>query len=179
MFDDLPPDLERLHTLRVWHTLWLSRVNAKIAALEQRQAEQERGRRSRPEPPEWLVELGISTGRPPVQVHAGDCHMAGKRRRAVERDEARRLLTTGVRACVHCRPDSRLHILDLCGHPPAATAARTGHTRPTRPIEHPYHQWLCCLYGNMHLLPGRGPPDGQHSPAPRHGAGPVGADLRR
>src|SRR3954453_1299405 len=31
MFDDLPPDLARLLTLRVWHTLWLQRIDAKIA----------------------------------------------------------------------------------------------------------------------------------------------------
>ncbi|WP_371667354.1 DUF6233 domain-containing protein [Streptomyces sp. NBC_00289] len=117
MFDDLPPDLDRLHTLRIWHTLWLSRINAKIATLEQRQAETEHGRESRPAKPEWIVELGISTGRPPVQVHAGDCHMAGTRRRPVGRDEARRLLATGVGACIHCQPDTQLHILDLCGRP--------------------------------------------------------------
>lgn len=33
VFDDLPPDLDRLHTLRVWHTMWLQRIDAKIAAL--------------------------------------------------------------------------------------------------------------------------------------------------
>ncbi|MGW1784559.1 DUF6233 domain-containing protein [Streptomyces sp. NPDC002143] len=27
------------------------------------------------------MEPDIGTGRPPAQVHAGDCHMAGKRRR--------------------------------------------------------------------------------------------------
>ncbi|MFF1443381.1 hypothetical protein [Streptomyces sp. NPDC058295] len=39
MFDDLPEDLPRLETLRVWHTLWLGRIDAKIAAVQQRQAE--------------------------------------------------------------------------------------------------------------------------------------------
>ncbi|MET8957192.1 DUF6233 domain-containing protein [Streptomyces sp. NPDC004533] len=133
MFDDLPPDLERLRTLRVWHALWMERIDRKIAALERRQAEQERGRRERPRPPDWLVELGIGTGQPPVQVHAGDCRMAGKRRRAVSRDEARRLLATGLRACSHCQPDARLNILDL----PAPAAARRGgdaaQHRPVRP----------------------------------------------
>ncbi|MCX4625124.1 hypothetical protein [Streptomyces albogriseolus] len=50
MFDDLPPDLDRLHTLRVWHTMWLQRIDAKIAALARRQTEEERGRRNRPAP---------------------------------------------------------------------------------------------------------------------------------
>ncbi|MER5753721.1 DUF6233 domain-containing protein [Streptomyces sp. NPDC002088] len=91
--------------MRVWHTLWLQRIDAKIAALQRRQAEEEHGRRNRPALPEWTVELGIGTGRPPVQVHAGDCYMAGQRRRPVDREEARRLLATGLRACSHCQPD--------------------------------------------------------------------------
>ncbi|MDR6976023.1 hypothetical protein J2X68_002711 [Streptomyces sp. 3330] len=120
MFDDLPEDLPRLETLRVWHTLWLARIDAKIAAVQQRQAEVERGLRRRPERPEWTVELGIGAGRPPVQVHSGDCHMTGERRRPVGRDEARRLLADGLRPCAHCRPDTQLDIIDLpCGAFPA------------------------------------------------------------
>ncbi|NNN34422.1 hypothetical protein HLK59_29495 [Streptomyces sp. S3(2020)] len=113
MFDDLPEDPARLETLRIWHAFWLQRIDAKIAAVQQRQREQEHGRRNRPTPPEWIVELGIGDGRPPVQIHVGDCHMAGKRRRAVGRGEARRLLAAGLPGCGHCRPDVRLHILDL------------------------------------------------------------------
>ncbi|MET9913403.1 DUF6233 domain-containing protein [Streptomyces sp. NPDC006476] len=124
VFDDLPPDLDRLQVLRTWHLLWIRRIDAKIEALLQRQAEAERGRRERPPPPEWIVELGIGTGRPPVQVHAGDCHMAGKRRRAISRDEARRLLATGLRACTHCAPDAQLRILDLPRQTPAPGGLR-------------------------------------------------------
>ncbi|MEU0414527.1 DUF6233 domain-containing protein [Streptomyces griseorubiginosus] len=69
----------------------------------------------RPPAPEWVVEVGIGTGRPPVQVHAGTCHMIGSRRRPVSRDEARRLLAEGLRACTHCQPDTQLHIIDLAG----------------------------------------------------------------
>ncbi|MFM9633185.1 DUF6233 domain-containing protein [Streptomyces galilaeus] len=105
--------------------MWLVRIDAKIAALQQRQAESERGRRDRPPPPEWVVELGIGTGRPPLQVHAGDCYMAGKRRRAVGRDEARRLLADGLRACTHCRPDAQLDIIDLSdGSTPRRSSCR-------------------------------------------------------
>ncbi|EST17919.1 DUF6233 domain-containing protein [Streptomyces roseochromogenus] len=110
MFDDLPPDLERLHTLRVWHAMWLARIDGKIEQLLQRQAEQEQGRRAKPQPPEWIVELGIGVGRPPVQVHQGSCYMAGKRRRPVGREEARHLLTGGTSPCSHCRPDIGLGI---------------------------------------------------------------------
>ena len=39
--------------------------------------------------------------------------MAGKRRRPIDRGEARRLLVDGVTACTHCRPDIDLGILDL------------------------------------------------------------------
>ncbi|MFF7566721.1 DUF6233 domain-containing protein, partial [Streptomyces pseudovenezuelae] len=90
MFDDLPPDLDRLRTLRVWHALWLHRIDAKIARLERRKAEEAHGRKNRPQPAEWVVEVGIGTGKPPVQVHAGHCHMIGSRRRPISRDEARR-----------------------------------------------------------------------------------------
>lgn len=128
MFDDLPPDLDRLHALRVWHALWLDRIDRKIAAVQRRQAEEERGRRSRPERPEWIVELGIGAERTPVQVHAGDCYMAGKRRREVSQDEARRLLTAGLESCTHCQPDARLHILDL------ATPATSGPGRLRFPL---------------------------------------------
>lgn len=58
MFDDLPPDLERLLTLRVWHAMWLERIDRKVAAVEQRQAEAERGRRLRPAPPDWVASFG-------------------------------------------------------------------------------------------------------------------------
>ena len=127
MFDDLPPDLDRLRTLRVWHALWLNRIDAKIALLERREAEAEHGRESRPRPPEWVVEVGIGTSKTPVQVHAGTCHMIGSRRRPVSRDEARRLLAEGLRACTHCQPDTQLHIIDLAGRFPSSTPqVRTG-----------------------------------------------------
>jgi len=120
VFDDLPPDLERLRTLRVWHALWVERIDRKIAAVQRRQAEEEHGRQSRPRPPDWIVELGIGADRTPVQVHAGTCHMAGKRRREVGRDEARRLLTEGLQSCSHCQPDTQLHILELATRGPRA-----------------------------------------------------------
>src|SRR4051795_10175574 len=67
------------------------------------------GSKSRPRPPGWVVEVGIGTGKPPVRVRAGTCHMIGPRRRPVSRDEARRLLTEGLFACTRCQPDSQLH----------------------------------------------------------------------
>ncbi|MFJ9908934.1 DUF6233 domain-containing protein [Streptomyces sp. NPDC101152] len=73
--------------MRVWHALWLERINRKIAHLRQRQADEERGRRTRPQPPDWLVELHTAT-REPLQVHGGQCGMTGRSHRPVSRDEA-------------------------------------------------------------------------------------------
>ena len=111
MFDDLPPDLDRLNTLRVWHAMWLDRIDRRIAYVQKRQAEEERGRRSRPQPPDWVVELSRATDEP-LQVHDGECGMRGRRHRAVSRDEARRLLTADeVPACPFCHPDTQLRII--------------------------------------------------------------------
>ncbi|MCX4404625.1 DUF6233 domain-containing protein [Streptomyces sp. NBC_00268] len=43
--------------------------------------------KNRPQQPDWIVELGIGSGRPPIDVHMGGCYAAGKRRRPVPRDE--------------------------------------------------------------------------------------------
>ncbi|MEW2267676.1 DUF6233 domain-containing protein [Streptomyces sp. NPDC047853] len=110
MLDDLPDD-ERLQMLRIWHAMWVQRIDTKLAARRQRWAEEEYGRRNRPAPPECLVELGTGTRHPPGQVHAGNCYTVGQRRRAVDRDEARRLLAAGLRACGHCQPDVELDVI--------------------------------------------------------------------
>ncbi|WP_308287150.1 DUF6233 domain-containing protein [Streptomyces liliiviolaceus] len=133
MLDDLPPDLPRLHTLRTWHAMCVQRIDAKIAALTERQAQQERVQRARRErEPEWVVELGIGDGRPPAEVHAGHCYAIGKRRRPVSRDEARRLLAEGLRACSHCTPDTTLDI-PLSRRTAPTTAAHPPATHPWRP----------------------------------------------
>ncbi|MFF1605890.1 DUF6233 domain-containing protein [Streptomyces mirabilis] len=77
--------------MRVWHAMWLQRIDTKIADLQGREAEQEQGRNGRPQEPDWVVELGIGNKHPPIEVHAGDCYAAGKRQRPVPRDEARQL----------------------------------------------------------------------------------------
>ncbi|UXX97344.1 DUF6233 domain-containing protein [Streptomyces sp. AD2-2] len=111
MPDDLPPDLDRLHTLRIWHAMWLERIDRQIAYAQRRQAEEECGRRSRPRPADWVVELSRATDGP-LQVHDGACRMRGKRHRAVSRDEARRLLTAdAVPACPVWQPDTQLRII--------------------------------------------------------------------
>ncbi|WP_405655191.1 DUF6009 family protein [Streptomyces sp. NBC_00019] len=55
--------------------------------------------------PDWLIEQSIGHHAPPVYVHVGGCHMAGKRSKGVPREEAIRALAEGVDPCLHCRPD--------------------------------------------------------------------------
>ncbi|MFI1414983.1 DUF6233 domain-containing protein [Streptomyces sp. NPDC020707] len=109
--------------MRVWHAMWLRRIDERIAVLQKREEQQHR-RRALPRQPEWFVELGIGVGSPPAEVHAGSCYAAGKRRRPVDRDEARRLLASGVRACSHCHPDLTLGVIGLSARPAYAAAAR-------------------------------------------------------
>lgn len=109
---DLPPDLPRLRTLETWLHLQLTEVRTAIAMAERRELERQRGKEARPPAPDWMLELGLNRSNPPLRVHAGDCVMAGKRVRAIDRGAAVRALTEGVAACSHCRPDSALGILD-------------------------------------------------------------------
>ena len=109
--NDLPPDLPRLRILETWLQLSLDRVRKQIADAERREAERQRGIDNRPPAPDWLVEQGLNGHSPPVYVHVGGCHMAGKRSKGVARDVALRALTDGVDACPHCRPDSELGFL--------------------------------------------------------------------
>jgi hypothetical protein len=111
LVSDLPPDLPRLYTLRTWHAMWVDRLDNAIAAAEQREAEKARGEAVRPPVPDWLIERGLQ-GRNAVYVHVGDCHMAGKRSRPADRDQARQALAGGTDACPHCRPDTALGVLD-------------------------------------------------------------------
>lgn len=109
---DLPPDLPRLRTLRTWYAMWLGRIDQAIQAAEQEQAAQQRLEQEQADAaPDWIVELGIGQGAPPVDVHIGGCHMAGKRRRTISREQAVELLAQGVNPCTHCRPDTELGIL--------------------------------------------------------------------
>lgn len=109
---DLPPDLPRLRTLRTWHALWVDRLDEAIAAAERRERERDQGEQHRPAPPDWLLQVGIGAGAPPVAVHVGGCAVSGKRLRPLGRDQAIRALTEGVTACTLCRPDTELGVLE-------------------------------------------------------------------
>ncbi|MFG2359425.1 DUF6233 domain-containing protein [Streptomyces sp. NPDC048521] len=113
MFDDLPPDLERLEVLRTWHVMWVERIDAKMARLREREAQQARVAAATEErAPDWLIEYGLNRDAIPNAVHTGDCTMAGKRSKGVDSNTARRALAGGVAACTFCRPDTELGILE-------------------------------------------------------------------
>ncbi|MEV3999063.1 DUF6233 domain-containing protein [Streptomyces halstedii] len=108
---DLPSDLPRLRTLRTWHAMWVDRIDEAITTAEQQEREQQQGKERRPPPPDWTLELGIGVGAPPTEVHTGDCYATGPRRRPITREQALAALTEGIRACIHCRPDTALGML--------------------------------------------------------------------
>jgi hypothetical protein len=109
--DSSPSRLDQLLFLKRVQEQDLERTRRWIAAEERRQAEQRRGEQARPPEPDWLLEQGLD-GRQAVYVHVGGCHMAGKRSRGVQRDQALRALADGIAACTHCRPDSELGYLE-------------------------------------------------------------------
>jgi hypothetical protein len=108
---DLPPDLPRLRTLRTWYGLWVARIDEAIAAAEQREKERQQGEERRPPTPDWVMELSIGVGARPIEVHVGGCYAAGKRQRVITREQALAALADGIRAYIHCRPDTELGVL--------------------------------------------------------------------
>ncbi|MEU5583084.1 DUF6233 domain-containing protein [Streptomyces huasconensis] len=108
-------DIRRIDVLRFLERVQerdLARTRRWIADEERREAERIRGRQARPPAPDWLIELGIGQGKPAVCVHVGGCHMAGQRTRGADLAQARQALSEGVTACIHCRPDTELGVLD-------------------------------------------------------------------
>ncbi|MEU6557852.1 DUF6233 domain-containing protein [Streptomyces sp. NPDC046915] len=84
-----------------------------IAEEERREAERCRGGERRPPPPEWLIQYGLNRANVDA-VHTGDCWAAAKsgRCRPATRQQAVDALRRQVPACIHCRPDTALGILD-------------------------------------------------------------------
>ncbi|MGW9241298.1 DUF6233 domain-containing protein [[Kitasatospora] papulosa] len=106
-----PPRLEMLQFARRIALQQVDQIDQWIAAEERRAAERQQGEQARPPTPDWVVELGIGQGSPIAEVHEGHCYSIGKRRRAITREQALGLLADGVRACIHCRPDTELGLL--------------------------------------------------------------------
>ncbi|CAL9327288.1 DUF6233 domain-containing protein [Streptomyces sp. SudanB182_2057] len=91
----------------------LALIDRWIADEEHRQAERRRGQERRPEPAQWLIQYGLNRSNVDA-VHTGDCWAAAKsgRCRPATRQQARDALLQHVPACVHCRPDTALGILE-------------------------------------------------------------------
>ncbi|MFJ6540551.1 DUF6233 domain-containing protein [Streptomyces sp. NPDC091385] len=109
---DLPPDLPRLRTLETWLALALDRVREAIAVKEREEEARRQREARRPPAPDWILDFGLTGSGAPVAVHAGDCRMAGRVTKPVDREAARRALVEGVTACGHCRPEVALGFLD-------------------------------------------------------------------
>jgi hypothetical protein len=93
-------------------TVALAQIDGWIAGEERREAARRRGEEMRPAPPKWLIQ---QLNRANVDaVHTGECWAAAKsgRCRPVTRQQALEALRQQVPACVHCRPDTVLGILD-------------------------------------------------------------------
>ncbi|MGW6481993.1 DUF6233 domain-containing protein [Streptomyces sp. NPDC055059] len=103
--------LDMLHFARRIAVQQVEQIDRWIATEERREAERRHGEQTRPPAPDWLIEMGLG-GRDPVYIHIGGCHMAGKRSRGVDRNQALRAVTEGIDACPHCRPDTELRVLD-------------------------------------------------------------------
>lgn len=120
MDTDLPPDLARLRVLETWAAHYLTRIRARIAAVERQQAQQQppvpeaappvrsAAGPGRARTPDWgLAEAGI--GVPTTEIHRGDCWARGKTLVAVSAERARAELADGVQPCAVCRPDRVLN----------------------------------------------------------------------
>lgn len=97
---------------------FLQRVQQQQLATTERWIEEARAREAArvaraplPPPPDWVLERG-GKDRMPVYVHAGVCRTGLRTRQVIDAQEARRLITDGVRACPECRPDSELGIFE-------------------------------------------------------------------
>ncbi|MFD4788262.1 DUF6233 domain-containing protein [Streptomyces sp. NPDC058459] len=109
---DLPPDLPRLRTLRIFFSRVLAQVDAAIADAERQEAEQQRGQQARPPAPDWILQLGVNPANVEA-LHTGDCPAPRKSRRTrgITREQAVDALREQVRACPLCRPDTALGVL--------------------------------------------------------------------
>ncbi|MGW6898754.1 DUF6233 domain-containing protein [Streptomyces sp. NPDC054919] len=81
-------------------------IDEASAAAEQRERERQQDEERRPPAPDWIVQLSIVLvgARPSRSTRAG-ATPAGKRQRVIA------ALADGIRACIHCRPDTELGVL--------------------------------------------------------------------
>ncbi|MFH9016125.1 DUF6233 domain-containing protein [Streptomyces sp. NPDC017943] len=91
----------------------LAQLDQWIAEEERREAERRRGEQARPAPPDWLIQYGLNRTNVDA-VHTGDCWAAAKSGRChpATREQAVDALAQQVPACIHCRPDTALGVLE-------------------------------------------------------------------
>ncbi|MFC8920467.1 DUF6233 domain-containing protein [Streptomyces sp. NPDC047821] len=70
-----------------------------------------RQRTAPPPPPPYRLQRRLDTARTVVRVHLGHCALA-KKGAGVDDLTARGALVEGVEACVVCRPDTELGLID-------------------------------------------------------------------
>ncbi|MFF9244838.1 DUF6233 domain-containing protein [Streptomyces sp. NPDC014776] len=113
MTDPVSPRLALLRFLERVQVRDLERTRRWIAEEERREDERQRGMQARPPEPDWLIQYGLN--RKNIDwVHTGDCWAAAKSGRCqpATRQQAVEALRQQVPACVHCRPDTALGVLD-------------------------------------------------------------------
>ncbi|GAA1353682.1 DUF6233 domain-containing protein [Streptomyces beijiangensis] len=116
---ELPPDLPRLRVLEAWGHVYLRSIQEAIKAAEERERAEARKTpiprpSAPPAPAAWVVDRSIGN-LPPVVHGAEDCFARADDfgTRPTTPEAARRALTDGsVTACVVCRPDTALGIVD-------------------------------------------------------------------
>ncbi|MGV4989069.1 DUF6233 domain-containing protein [Streptomyces sp. NRAIS3] len=91
----------------------LALIDRWIADEERLEHERRQGEQRRPPEPEWLIQYGLNHQNVDA-VHTGGCWAAAKsgRCRPATRQQALDALRRQVPACLHCRPDTALGILD-------------------------------------------------------------------
>ncbi|WP_219821951.1 DUF6233 domain-containing protein [Streptomyces sp. Ru71] len=84
-----------------------------MAEEERREEERQRGLQARPPGPDWLIQYGLNRKNVDC-VHTGGCWAAVKSGRCqpTTREQAVEALRQQVPACVYCRPDTALGVLD-------------------------------------------------------------------
>jgi len=110
-----PSRLDLLHFLRRYLLGELTKVDRWITEEEQRAADEAARRPPEPppEPPEWGLERSPLHGHPPLMLHTGACWRPRRPVEALTRDQAvRALVEQNLPACVQCRPDTALGVLE-------------------------------------------------------------------
>jgi hypothetical protein len=107
MSDDLPPDVERLETLRTWHVMSLARIDRALAVARQREAEQQERRERAAAESRFKVEPGLDQ----QVIHRGGCQKWPGNGSFLDRADVMRAIhddALNVKPCTVCRPDNAL-----------------------------------------------------------------------